>query len=137
LLRKRKEGKVVSEDLVRQLNNIKRSAVTFPLIAVVLALSGMVTCHIINESERSTYRNAQSHWVSGNGAKDGMCAADGGQVICHLGEGGFKFGVLMFFAAAVLIAVPLVRQKGLNKQTRAEAIVKKSTAKNSATDPSS
>lgn len=132
LSRKQKAGRAVPDDAVQQLNQVRKSAVTLPLIAVLLAVSGIATCHAVNESERSTYRNARSHWVSGNGAKDGMCAVVGGQVVCHLGEGGLKFGLLMFCAAAVLMAVPLMRQRVLNRQMRAESIVGENAAKNKA-----
>lgn len=132
LSKKREAGQVVHDDAVRQIREVKRSAATLPLIAVLLAVSGMVTCHSINESELARYRNARNHWVSGDGARNGLCADVEGRTVCGLGKGGFKIGLFMFLAATVLAAIPILRLKTSNEKVRADVVAGKVAARKSA-----
>lgn len=129
LSRNREAGNIGRDDAIRRIHEVKRSAATLPLIAVLLAVSGMITCHSINESELSSYRNAQNHWVSGNGARNGLCADIAGRTVCGLGEGGIKIGLFMFLAATVVAAIPLARLKRSNEKVRAEIVAKKVAAR--------
>jgi hypothetical protein len=132
VLRKRRRADIADyNDTTRQINETKKSVTLLPLVTILLAVCAMVTCHTINESERSTYRNAQVHWVSGNGARDGLCADVGGRATCGLGEGGFKFGLFLFLAAGVFLAIPLARLKQSNEKVRAEIVAEKIARKKS------
>jgi hypothetical protein len=131
LSKNREAGDASRDEALRQIRGAKRSAATLPLIAVLLAVSGMVTCHSINESELSEYRNAGGHWVSGDGARDGLCADVAGRTVCGLGGGGFKIGLLMFLAATVVAAIPLAQLKKSNEMVRAEVVAKKVAARRS------
>ncbi|MFL6257198.1 MAG: hypothetical protein ACJ74T_19495 [Pyrinomonadaceae bacterium] len=130
LLSKNREARDSNrDDALRQIREVKRSATTLPLLAVLLAVSGVATCHSINESELSRYRNARAHWVSDDGARNGLCADVAGQIVCGLGEGGFKIGLLMFLAATVVAAIPLAWLKRSNERVRAEIVARKVAAR--------